>query len=158
MQQSRISMFETPGAANMTIETLSRLAAAFSVGLVVEFVPFSDMLELENSFSQDSFDVVRLEQDHNFLQDRPREIRRRSKRRRRGSLALIGDSQNAPGVGVTSQLNLFESSSTYRSREFVQERTDPGSAFGKWPDIDKTAEGRGSLDGNEQTARGSAAA
>jgi hypothetical protein len=30
---------------------------------VVKFVPFSDMLKWENSFSQDAFNVVRLEDD-----------------------------------------------------------------------------------------------
>lgn len=164
MQQSRISLFETPGAANMTIETLSRLAAAFNVGLIVEFVPFSDMLEWENSFSQDSFDVVRLEQDHDFLQDRPREIRRRSRRHRRGCLAFIGDSQSALGAALTiaasAQLSLFNSPSHAmgQPRQFVQQRTELGRVFAKWLDIGRTAEGKGSLHGTEQTARGSAAA
>jgi transcriptional regulator with XRE-family HTH domain len=67
MQQSRISMFETPGAANLTLDTLSRLAAAFKVGLVVKFVPFSEMLEWENNYSQDFFDVTRLDHDVAFL-------------------------------------------------------------------------------------------
>jgi len=67
MQQSRISMFETPGAANLTLETLSRLAAAFKVGLVVKFVPFSEMLRWENQYSQDNFDVTRLAADTDFL-------------------------------------------------------------------------------------------
>src|SRR3974377_254533 len=62
LQQSRISMFETPGAANVTLETLARLAAAFRVGLIVKFVPFSEMLRWENSFSP-SYDVRRLEED-----------------------------------------------------------------------------------------------
>src|SRR5258708_5088754 len=44
LHQSRISMFETPGAANLTLETLAKLAAAFKVGLIVDFVPFSEML------------------------------------------------------------------------------------------------------------------
>ena|SRR5579883_2077611 len=65
--QSRISMFETPGAANMTLETLSRLAAAFKVGLVVKFVPFSEMLRWENRYSQDTFDVTRIEDDEEFI-------------------------------------------------------------------------------------------
>src|SRR5689334_17722816 len=50
MQQSRISMFETPGMANMTLETLSKIAAALRTGLIVKFVPFSDMLQWENEF------------------------------------------------------------------------------------------------------------
>jgi len=67
MHQSRISTFETPGAANITLETLSRIAAAFKVGVMVKFVPFSEMLRWENGFSQDRFDVTRLEEDLAFL-------------------------------------------------------------------------------------------
>lgn len=67
LHQSRISMFETPGAANMTLETLARLAAAFKVGLIVEFVPFSEMLRSENEYSQDGFYVTPITRDHEFL-------------------------------------------------------------------------------------------
>lgn len=67
MQQSRISMFETPGGANVTLETLARLAAIFKVGLIVKFAPFSEMLHWENTFSQDRFDVVRVDHDQEFL-------------------------------------------------------------------------------------------
>jgi transcriptional regulator with XRE-family HTH domain len=66
MQQSRISTLETPGA-NVTIETLATLAAVFKVGLVVKFVPFSEMLQWENSFSQDLFNVLPLNEDRSFL-------------------------------------------------------------------------------------------
>lgn len=68
MHQSRISAFETPGAANMTVETLCRLAAALKVGLIVKFVPFSEMLRWENNYSQDSFDVVRIDNDVEFTE------------------------------------------------------------------------------------------
>jgi transcriptional regulator with XRE-family HTH domain len=67
LHQSRISMFETPGAANMTLETLSRLAAAFKVGLKVEFVPFSELLRFENGYSQDAFKVTPIEKDREFI-------------------------------------------------------------------------------------------
>lgn len=66
MLQSRISMLETPGAANVTLDTLSRIAAAFKVGLIVKFVPFSEMLAWENSFSQDQFNVVKIDNDAMF--------------------------------------------------------------------------------------------
>jgi transcriptional regulator with XRE-family HTH domain len=68
MQQSRISMFETPGAANVTLETLAKLAAAFKVGLIVDFVPFSEMLRWENRYSQDAFDVTRIADDVAFIE------------------------------------------------------------------------------------------
>jgi transcriptional regulator with XRE-family HTH domain len=67
LHQSRISMFETPGAANLTLETLARLAAAFKVGLIVKFVPFSEMLRSENEYSQDSFCVTPIDKDYEFL-------------------------------------------------------------------------------------------
>ena len=47
MHQSRISMFETPGAANITLETLANVAAGLKVGVIVKFVPFSEMLRWE---------------------------------------------------------------------------------------------------------------
>jgi DNA-binding Xre family transcriptional regulator len=66
MYQSRISMFETPGT-NITLETLSRIAAGLRCGLIVKFVRFSDMLHWENSFSPDTFNVTRLTEDEVFL-------------------------------------------------------------------------------------------
>jgi transcriptional regulator with XRE-family HTH domain len=108
MQQSRISMFETPGAANLTLDTLSRLAAAFRVGLKVQFVPFSDMLRWENDYSQDAFAVTKLDDDTAFLQptartihERPRRIRR-SRRSRSGN--QIGQIPSANGRGNFSRL------------------------------------------------------
>jgi len=67
MQQSRISMFETPGAANITLDTISKIAAALKTGVIIRFVPFSEMLRWENSFSPDTFDVTRLDKDEAFL-------------------------------------------------------------------------------------------
>lgn len=67
LHQSRISIFETPGAANMTIETIAKIAAGLRVGVILKFVPFSDMLKWENSFSPDTFNVTRLSEDEAFL-------------------------------------------------------------------------------------------
>jgi transcriptional regulator with XRE-family HTH domain len=67
MKQSRISAMERPGEASFNIETLIRLAAALRVGLKVEFVPFSEMLTWENSFSQDRFNPVPIERDTTFI-------------------------------------------------------------------------------------------
>ncbi len=68
--QSRVSMFETPGAANMTLETIAKIAAGLRVGVVVKFVPFSEMLRWENLFSPASFEVVRLAEDEAFRNPR----------------------------------------------------------------------------------------
>jgi transcriptional regulator with XRE-family HTH domain len=68
MQQSRISMFETPGEANITLATLAKVAAALRLGVIVKFVPFHEMLRWENEFLPDGYDVrPRLEEDEEFL-------------------------------------------------------------------------------------------
>jgi len=58
---------ETPGAVNFNLETLVRIASTLKVGLVVRFVPFSEMLRWENEFNQDRFNVVTLENDAEFI-------------------------------------------------------------------------------------------
>lgn len=95
LHQSRISMFETPGAANMTIETLSKLAAAFKVGLMVKFVPMSEMLQWENQYSQDTFEVVPLEQDYGFL-DPDAVWREESYTRNAGGASQLGNQIGTP--------------------------------------------------------------
>jgi transcriptional regulator with XRE-family HTH domain len=80
MKQSRISAMETPGKVNFNQETLVRMAATLNVAMKVEFVPFSEMLEWENSYSQDTFDVTRLPDDVDFLESKPRGVRKRRKR------------------------------------------------------------------------------
>jgi transcriptional regulator with XRE-family HTH domain len=103
MHQSRISMFETPGSANLTLDTLSRLAAAFNVGLVVKFVPFSEMLSWENDFSQNAFEVTKLADDAEFLN--PSEtviIRKRARRTRRHHRSRPGSEINQFSIGERS--------------------------------------------------------
>src|SRR2546421_416436 len=63
MKQSRISGMERPGEVQFNIDTLVRLAAAFKVGLVVKFAPYSEVLNWNASFSQDAFNVVTVDQD-----------------------------------------------------------------------------------------------
>lgn len=69
-QQSRLSNLEKPGESNVTLETLAWIASIHKVGLIVKFVPFSEMLKWENSYSQDAFNVTRLESDEEFLNPR----------------------------------------------------------------------------------------
>lgn len=68
MKQSRISAAETPGAVNFSLETLIGLAAAFKLGLWVEFVSYSELIRRENSYSQDRFKPTRLPDDRRFLE------------------------------------------------------------------------------------------
>ncbi len=127
MHQSRISMFETPGAANLTLDTLSRLAAAFRVGLKVEFVPFSDMLRWENGYSQDSFSVTKLEDDVEFLQPaRAVHVPRRLKRNRRSRPRT--DADRIYQIPIASGLaNPF---SLHQERTQMRLRFEPFEQFG----------------------------
>lgn len=67
MRQSRVSAMEQPGAVNFNLETLVRAAATYGVGLQVRFVPFSEMLAWENTFSQDHFNPIPIGRDAAFL-------------------------------------------------------------------------------------------
>ena len=103
MHQSRISMFETPGAANFTLETLAKLAAVFEVGLVVDFVPFSGMLRWENGYSQDDFNVTRIGDDTEFLNPAV------TLTTRAGSLENATQKyMNSPPVGIQFPLDLSQ--------------------------------------------------
>jgi len=67
MKQPRVSAMEQPGAVNFNLETLIRSAATHGLGLIVKFVPFSEMLRWENNFDQDSFNPTHIDKDKAFL-------------------------------------------------------------------------------------------
>ncbi len=104
MMQPRISAMERPGATKFNLETLIRLAAAFRVGLIVKFVPFSEMLRSENSFSQDTFDVVKIDDDIEFQrEEQPIAQRQEEARSKNFPLMLdqwVGLSGTPPGPDV----------------------------------------------------------
>jgi transcriptional regulator with XRE-family HTH domain len=102
LHQSRISMFETPGEANMTIETLAKIAAALKVGVVIKFVPFSDMVRWESSFSADIFDVKRLRDDEAFLNPEA-ETRVEDSKRLGGLKAVTQNNVGVMRVGIPSE-------------------------------------------------------
>ena len=112
MQQSRISMFETPGSAKFTLETLARLAGTFGTGLLVKFVPFSEMLEWENGFSQDTFDVIRIEDDTDFT--RPREH----------------EDQSILGTGIVAALTSHREGNQARRQQDIPFLPPPPDAIG----------------------------
>jgi transcriptional regulator with XRE-family HTH domain len=51
-KQPRFSLMEKPGYGNFSLNTLKRLASIFNVGLIVSFVPFSEMIDFTSSFSR----------------------------------------------------------------------------------------------------------
>lgn len=127
MKQARISAMETPGLVNFNLDTLVRMAAANNSGLMVKFIPFSEMLAWENNYTQDAFDVVRLPNDTRFLDPQKVTIRRRVRRKRsptRGALFIVRPSQPQVMVGGggsnKTQMNLqFEVSGTESTQERI---------------------------------------
>lgn len=123
MQQSRISMFETPGAANLTLDTLSRLAAVFNVGLIVKFAPFSEMLRWENEFNQDTFNVTKLNEDVEFLQPGARGVHIRRRTRQGGSRQL------RPGADSIFQLTISGGRASLHLSPILQKDAQMGLPF-----------------------------
>ena len=63
MTQATVSRLESPSYSRFTLSTLKRLAAAFDVGLIVRFVPFSEMVDREANLSQHSLAVPSFDED-----------------------------------------------------------------------------------------------
>ena len=62
--QARISHIEQAGRDPLSLRTLYRLAAAFDVGLQVQFVSFSELVQREAAFDPETFRVPSFAEDH----------------------------------------------------------------------------------------------
>ena len=58
MAAERVSLLERPDAPLCTIGTLLRLASAFDVGLLVRFVPFQTLIDMELALSPETIAPV----------------------------------------------------------------------------------------------------
>lgn len=63
MLQPRISGLMTPGKTRPNIETLRRVAEAFDCGLMVRFVPFSELARWSEDFDPETFYVPAFDRD-----------------------------------------------------------------------------------------------
>ena len=61
--QARISHLEQPGRDPLSLRTLYRLASAFDVGLLVQFVSFSEMVRREAAFNPETFRAISFQDD-----------------------------------------------------------------------------------------------
>jgi len=67
MKQERISILELENPSNTpTLSTLKKLANAFDVGLIVRFVPISEILEWQLNLSPESLEVADFNDDLYF--------------------------------------------------------------------------------------------
>jgi transcriptional regulator with XRE-family HTH domain len=63
MAQETISRLEDPNYGKLTLKTLKRLASAFDVGLMVRFVPFSELVGWELNLTGGSLEVLSFDKD-----------------------------------------------------------------------------------------------
>lgn len=61
--QAQISHIEQPGRNPLSLRTLYRLASAFDVGLLVQFVSFSELVHYEEAFDPNTFHVPSFKED-----------------------------------------------------------------------------------------------
>lgn len=66
MLQERISVLEDPDYGKFTIVTLKKLASAFDIGIVVRFVPISELVEWDLNLSSESLKVLSFKDEPYF--------------------------------------------------------------------------------------------
>lgn len=85
MKQARISKLEDPNYSRFTLATLKKLSSAFDVGLVVRYVPISELVEWELNLSPESLKAASFDQDPYFKDEAPK-----------SSLAVSSSIQSVP--------------------------------------------------------------
>jgi hypothetical protein len=63
MAAPRISEIEKPGERRLNIETLLRIASGLDIGLDVNFLPFSELVDRSENFDPDTFGVRSFEEE-----------------------------------------------------------------------------------------------
>lgn len=63
ISQAQISHIEQPGRDPLSLRTLYRLSSVFDVGLLVQFVPFSELVHREAAFDPKTFYVPSFKED-----------------------------------------------------------------------------------------------
>jgi transcriptional regulator with XRE-family HTH domain len=66
MMQERISVLEDPNYGKLTLTTLKKLASALDIGILVRFVPISDLVKWELKLSADSLKALSYDEDPYF--------------------------------------------------------------------------------------------
>lgn len=70
MTQTNISRLESPGYGRLNITTLQRIAAAFDVGLIVRFVPFSELIGWVDKLSPEAVAPKSFDEEIEMLESR----------------------------------------------------------------------------------------
>src|SRR3984885_10594252 len=82
-KQPRFSLMEKPGYGNFSLNTLKKLASIFNVGLIVSFVPFSEMIDFVEGFSRKRLEIPSFVDEYPALEQRYAKTRRLADSRQR---------------------------------------------------------------------------
>lgn len=66
MKQERISVLEDPNYGKLTLSTLKKIASSLDIGLLVKFVPISDLVKWELNISSESLKALSYDDDPYF--------------------------------------------------------------------------------------------
>jgi transcriptional regulator with XRE-family HTH domain len=142
-KQPWVSALETPGGNIPNLNTLLKVAAAFDVGLLVWFAPFSELVTRDHRFSPDDFVVPSYGED---VELRPAsggviEFPRGGAETRAGQITQQGDEYGAgsaahPAKQVQPSANSARSGAQWQSAPSLSfpadilHRQTPGAALG----------------------------
>ncbi len=76
-KQPRFSLMEKPGYGNFSLNTLKKLASIFNVGLIVSFVPYSEMFYFVEGFSRKRLEIPSFADEYLALERRYAKTNRR---------------------------------------------------------------------------------
>src|SRR5271157_2061776 len=69
-KQPRITLMEKPGYGNFSLNTLKKLATLFDVGLIVSFVPWSEMIDFTEAISNKRLSIPAFCREYERLERR----------------------------------------------------------------------------------------
>jgi transcriptional regulator with XRE-family HTH domain len=105
MAQAWISKLESPNYSGFSIATLKKVASAFDVGLMIRFVPISQLVEWELGLSNDSLLAPSLEDDP-YFNEPPVEVEAISGQGRR--VLLFDPTLRNPGADAAASGQHFQ--------------------------------------------------
>lgn len=116
-KQPRFSLMEKPGYGNFSLNTLKKLASLFDVGLIVSFVPFSEIIDFVESMTPARLYAA------GFAAEYPRLLRRYSRTKHDETSTVLQASFDfeAPNTAQEEPEPVFLAYWTAPDRELLEE-------------------------------------
>jgi transcriptional regulator with XRE-family HTH domain len=112
MKQERISVLEDPNYGKLSLSTLKKFASALDIGVLVKFVPISDLVKWELTLSSDSLKALSYDQDPYFKESNK-------------DISAIADSNQYMELSIQGALNNVFDIKEYSIDNFInKQKTD----------------------------------